>query len=138
MRRKLTDTERAARVERRAAARLIAATRADENRSWHEKRKALAEVARARLRRRRAKERAKAEKRDRSPKVTVLPHEVSKHGNRIDSTLGAAVFGVRKVTGNHEYRRAVGQRGHVRPPRRRELPAAMARRLERARQEWTS
>lgn len=55
-------------------------------------------------------------------------HRVSKHGTTIDSTLGTAVIGLHRITGNHAQRRAAGQRGHIRKPRRRELPRALERR----------
>lgn len=136
MRYRLTEQEKIERLARREDQRTAAADRAEGNRSWHEKRKELAEVARAKLRRARAKARAKAEKHEKAPKITVLPHTVSKHGTPIDSTLGTAVFGMRRVVANHADRRAMGARGKVRPPRRRELPAAEARRLERNRKAW--
>lgn len=139
MRYRLTEQQKIERRARRADQRETAAARADDNRSWHEKRKALAEVARAKLRRARAKTRAKAEKTAaKEPRITVEPYVVSKHGTRIDSTLGTALFGVQRVTGNHAERRAMGARGKVRKPRRRELPAAEARRIERNRKAWVS
>lgn len=142
-RRKLTDDERAARRDRRADTRLARSRTLEGNRAWHEqrallaeKRKTIAAVARAKLRRKRAKN---------TPPpltVTVLPHTVSKHGNPIDSTLGTSVVGGRRVDGTHAERRAAGARAEkpagttrLHRPRRRTLPAHEQRRLEHARRD---
>lgn len=128
MRRKLTDDQKAARRRRRGEARAAAAAVVEERRAWHRSRIAHAERLAAKARRRREKAKAKAARKDKAPKVTVAPHLVGKHGTPIDSTLGTAVIGLHRITGNHAQRRAAGQRGHIRKPRRRELPRALERR----------
>lgn len=122
----------AVREDQRAAAQ----ERVDARRAWHESRVHAAEKRTALARLKRAKARRKAAKKDTSPTVTVLPHTVSKHGNAIDSTLGVAVFGINPVSGNYRQRRAMGARGHVRKPRRRELPRAAQRRAQRLAETW--
>ena len=137
-RRKLTPDQKIVRRRARAEKREATAAVIEERRAWHQSRadaaKKAVEKARAKREKAKAKEAAKAlkaDRRDRKKRGVPEPdpfHRVSKHGTTIDSTLGTAVIGVRHITGNHEQRRAAGQRGHVRKPRRRELPRAIERR----------
>lgn len=142
-RRKLTADQKAERLERRAARRAELVRHVEGNRAWHEqrtilaeKRKTLAAVVRTKLRR-------KAAKNQPPPlTVTIRPHEVSKRGQRIDSTLGTSVVAGRKIVGTHDERRAAGARAEkpagttrLHRPRRRTLPAHEQRRLEQARRD---
>lgn len=131
MRRKLTADQKIIRSQRRMEERHAAAAVVDERRAWHQARAAIAEKRYQKAIARRAKAKAKAAKKDRSPKITLTPHTLGKHGTPIDSTMGTAIIGVRRITGTHAERRAAGQRGHVRKPRRRELPRAIERRAAR-------
>lgn len=131
---KLTPAEREARGERRANLRQAAANQIQLLREWRDQRERDAAA-------RRAKKKPETRSRgvDRVPDrlrgltVTVEPHTVSKRRNPIDSTLGT----FRGREGNHADRRARGQRGKGRKPRRRELPGAEARRIERNREAWS-
>lgn len=153
-RRKLTDDEKDARLERRASARAARAAVTAEQHAWWQN---AAQAARKRYERavaRRAKAAKKAAKKDKSPKITVTSFTVSKHGTPIASTVGEAVVHGRRITGNHEYRRAVGQRSHYGrdmlgmpgpKPRRRDLPGAVAKRaavaqarMDAARSRWSA
>ena len=64
--------------------------------------------------------------------VTETPYLVSKRGRRLAQPEDL------HPSGNYATRRARGQRGHVRPPRRRDLPGAVARRIERNRKQWAA
>ena len=152
-RRKLSDEQKDARLTSRAAARAARQAAVDANVEFHrasiaraekralkraEKRRKADEKARARL--------AKAEAKDRKRRgvtrpVGPVPHTVGKHGTPIDSTPGQAIVHGRRIVGNHDYRRQVGERSYYgrqgmglggRKPRRRELPGAVAKRLARA------
>lgn len=144
MRRRLTVEEKAARLEKREAARTAHETRVGEQRAWLESRadEAKKRVAKAKwLRARRLKKAAK--KAPKQPQVTILKHERSRDrghrgGSVIDSTLGTSIIRGGPVTANHSTRRSMGARGKPRQLRRRELPGAEQRRLERARKAWVS
>lgn len=147
-RRKLSTEEKTARLERRAAAREETAARVADRRSWHESHANAAKEWLAKRAKKRAKAKAKAARKDRAPRVAVLPHERGKirpgytEGQPIDSTLGTSVIAGRKVTANYADRRRAGARGEhpygttrLHRPRRRTLPAHEARALERARRD---
>jgi hypothetical protein len=140
MRRKLTEDQKTARRLARAWRRDRDTTIVEERRAWHQSRAIAAEkrTEKAAERRRKnaarvAKAQAKADAKDRKRRgqtapVGPVPYTIGKHGTTIDSTLGTAVIAARRITGTHEQRRAAGQRGHIRKPRRRELPRAVAAR----------
>lgn len=131
---------------RRTAALRAARELAEQLSEWRRSRAAEAK--------KRAKERALELRRqprgvDRVPahltglEITVEPHEVGKHGTRIDSSLGVwNLPGGRRYYGsNYAERRRFGQRGRwskSRPPRRRDMPGAQARRIERNRKAWSA
>jgi len=144
-RRKLTDEEKAARLERRAAARAAAQDKLVEQHTWWQDRARAARRRYDKAMARRAKARAKAAKKDRSPKVTVTPY--AEAYKQTTAKLGEAVVHGRRVTGNHEYRRAVGQRSHYGrdvlgtpgpKPRRRDMPGAVAKRIARNKGRWAA
>lgn len=158
---------REARRDRRALARIGRRVSRDALRAWHDERRAAADARRKEAREAppapvpyrvqvehgafswqlgnrgvdRVPERLSTNPLQRPP----APYEpVDERPDRqVDSRLGVvelvAPDGKRtKVRGNHATRRAYGQRGHSRRPRRRELPGAVERRLERRRKEWLS
>jgi hypothetical protein len=133
MRFKMTPAQRETRRERRAVARTIATEKRDAFRQW---RQARADLATKRAQQRRKELLAEPRGLDRVParlrglSVTVERLLVGKRG-----TLLAQPEDLHP-SGNHAERRARGQRGHQRKPRRRELPGAVERRLERRRKAW--
>lgn len=135
MKRRLTDVERATRLEQRAARRQAAADRVANLRDWHQTRATNAAKA-ARKRAKKLRKRARGV--DRVPAHlqglarTVEAVEVGKHGTKLAQPHDL------HPAGNHAQRRARGQRGKPRKRRLREMPRAEARRLERAQREWLS
>lgn len=127
---KLTHAERHDRVERRRTLRATTAEKVEALRDW---RQARAEVAKKRAADAAAARRSRPRGVDRVPArlhgltVTPEPHLVGKRCTRLAQPEDLA------PAGNYETRRARGQRGHQRPPRRRFMPGAEARRLERNR-----
>lgn len=126
----LTRPERRERVEARRSLREAAAAKADALRDW---RQARAEKAQKAAQERAAELRRRPRGVDRVPTrlqgldVTVKPHTVGKRGTRLAQPEDL------HPSGNYETRRARGHRGHQRPTRRRNMPAAVERRLERNR-----
>lgn len=127
------------RRERRAAARQAAADKVTELQAWFT---ARAEASNKAARKRAAELRSRPRGVDRVPDsggpfyTTWEPHLVGKTrdgvpGFPIDSTVGTSYVGGRKVVGPYAERRARGARGHARKPRRREMPGAIERRIER-------
>lgn len=139
-RRTLTELEREARVERRRSLREAAAVKVQSLREWREAQsKASLERAREKAIERNTQWRGvdRAPARLRGLAVTVEPHETSKRGRPIDSTLGT----YRDHEGNHAQRRAWGQRSEYFKPgkrRRRDMPGAEARRIQRNRKAWSA
>lgn len=150
-RRKFTPDEKIDRQARRMLERAERVAKVERQRDWIQ---ARATAARERLAERRKARRGKgAPSRgvDRVPErlrnlyPTSEPYIASPDERRraskrpagpdeIDPTLGE-YLGARAP---YRVRRAWGQRGHQRPRRRRELPGATQRRLERRRKEWLS
>lgn len=138
--RKLTEAEREARLERRAGRRKAAADLVQNLRDWHHAREQAAQKARDKA----AKKDAKRQRKnptsrgvDRVPDHLRGLHRTAKPvlvGKRHDIPLAQPED--LHPAGNHAERRARGQRGKTRPRRLREMPGAEARRLERARKEW--
>lgn len=126
-RRKLTSEQKAARSVARAVARSAERERIEANRRWHEGRAVEARRRFERAVKKRLKQFRKAARRDKSPKVMVLPYRPDPP-LQVNPSLGSAVLHGHRVTANYRERRAMGQRGRIRSPRRRELPAALARR----------
>ena len=152
MRRKLTPEQREARLERRAQARRQEQERVQELRDWHE-----AGPARAEQRRKKAAEAVKAaiaKARRQKKKVPVAPSrgvdrvperlkmgaaftvETHLYGKRDPAQERPLVQPAEYAGSNYRERRAQGVRGKPRKLRRRELPGAEARRLERNRRSW--
>lgn len=132
---KMYPEQREARRERRALGRTVIAEKRDELRQW---RQARADQATKRAKQLRKDRQEASRGVDRVPahlrglSVTVEPHLVGKHGTKLARPEDL------HPAGNHATRRARGQRGHQRKPRRRELPGAEQRRLERRRKAWLS
>lgn len=132
------------RTDRRAAAREQARAKVQNLRDWHQARIEAAE------KRRNARLKAKAEKTpaDRSSGVNRVPA----HLRGLAPTEGRHLYGKRDTeqmrplaqpedlhpSGNYATRRARGQRGHQRPPRRRDMPGAVVRRIARNKAEWNA
>jgi hypothetical protein len=141
-RRRPDPVQRQQRIDRRATAREQARAKVQNLRDWHQARIDAAE------KRRKARLKAKAKKAgdDRSRGVNRVPA----HLQGLAPTEGRHLYGKRDIeqkrplaqpedlhpAGNYATRRARGQRGHQRPPRRRDLPKAVERRLERNRKAW--
>ena len=126
MKRKLTPEQRQERLTRREKARHVAAEKVTVLREWHQARVAAAE--------KRAENRRQA-RQDQKPVEggpTVEPYLQSKHGTKLAQPEDL------HPAGNHAMRRARGQRGHTRKPRRRELPGSVERRIQRRQKEWLS
>lgn len=145
MRRKLTPEQAADRVDRRKAAREAALAKVAEIRAWRDGRRAAADERAADRRRERKRAIRQALQDGEQPRgvdrvpeaqrdlyVTVEPYRLGKRGTVLADPQD------RHPAGNYATRRARGQRGKPRRPRRRELPGAVERRLERRRQEWAS
>lgn len=119
---------RAATKRRREAARSFASKRVEDLRSWRDGRRRAAE--------KRTEQQRMA--RDTRPRgIDRVPDGLRVHlaePDLVPSKLGT----YRGVEANYADRRAMGQRGHQRPPRRRELPGAEARRVERSRKAWSA
>lgn len=140
MKYKMTPEQRAERTERRALLRANAVAKVDELRQWRQARIEQAE--------KRAKETRKAQRKsrltesrgvDRVParlRGFAITEDLHLVGKRRDTPL--AHPDDLHPSGNYASRRAQGQRGHQRSPRRRQLPGAVARRLERRRKAWLS
>lgn len=133
------------RADRRATAREQAKAKVQNLRDWHQ---ARAEAAEKRRQARRDAAKAKQAVEDLSRGVYRVPA----HLRGLTGTEGRHLYGKRDTEqqrplaqpedlhpmGNYETRRARGQRGHQRAPRRRELPGAIARRVERNRKQWAA
>lgn len=138
----------------RWAARADATALAEQLRGWRQK---CADAAKKRAMKQRREARKAARKAakagvrprgvDRVPdrlkglSVTVKQHEVSKAGNPITYETGVWNLpgGHRYYGSNYAERRRLGQRGRwskSRPPRRRDLPGAVDRRIKRNQKEW--
>lgn len=133
----MTPTEREARIERRRTAREAAAAKVDEFRQWRLKR---AEAAQIRIAQRDADLRKSRRRKTGFPVggvPTVERYDPKPRPDgtlpQVDSTLGTSIIGGRRITASYAERRARGARGRPRKPRRRELPGAEARRIERNR-----
>lgn len=144
MRFRLDKAAKAARLESRAAAREAASAKVTELREWRQQR---ADAARKRAKaEREARLRVADRGVNRVPEqyqdlyVTVERHEVGKREGAapIDSTLGVWNGPRGPYVANHDQRRRAGQRRKGRRPRRREMPGAVARRIERNRKAWLS
>jgi len=139
MKTKMTPELRAARIERRATIRTAVAEKRDELRQW---RQARADQAAKRAEQKRKDRQPVSRGVDRVPArlhgaaITVEPHVFGKRD--VDHARPLAQPEDLHPAGNHAERRARGQRGHVRKTRTRELPGAVARRLERRRKAWLS
>lgn len=127
MGKKLDVKGKARRLLKRDDLRRAEATRFSDQRAWLEegarqagKRKELAQQRREEIRD--AKEEGNSE-----PKQSRDLEE---------SPTGVSVVAGRTVTGNYQDRRARGARGKQRPLRRREMPGAIERRIERNRKGW--
>lgn len=68
-----------------------------------------------------------------APTRTILPHQIGKVRNGIEPS---PIYAEDNPRGNYRDRRAQGQRGKPRRTRRRDMPGAVERRLERRRGEW--
>lgn len=134
------------RADRRAMAREQARAKVQNLRDWHQARIDAAEKRRqARHDNAKAKQAVEDLARGvtRVPKhlqglsVTETPYTVSRV--RQDGRGGRVLAQPEDLhpAGNYATRRARGQRGHERGPRRRDLPVAMARRIERNRKQWS-
>lgn len=131
------------RADRRALAREQARAKVQNLRDWHAARHEAAE------KRRQARHEA-AKLKQAVEDTSRGVHRVPAHLRGLTGTEGRHLYGKRDTerarplaqpedlhpSGNHETRRARGQRGKQRPPRRRDLPGAVARRLERNRKAW--
>lgn len=124
-RRPLTSEQIVERVLRRETARKLAAEKVATMRDWFKARAEAAEKRKTEARKARAQRKPKPYVEQLHPTVEVETPE-----------LGTSLIGGRQVTAPYRDRRAMGARGHGRKPRRRELPGAVARRLERNRKEW--
>lgn len=135
----------ASRADRRATAREQAKAKVQNLRDWHQ---ARAEAAEKRRKARHDEAKAKQAVEDLSRGVNRVPV----HLRGLTGTEGRHLYGKRDTEqkrplaqpedlhpmGNYETRRLRGHRGHARKPRRRELPGAMARRVERNRKKWAA
>ena len=142
-RRRPDPAQRQQRADRRATAREQARAKVQNLRDWHQ---ARIEAAEKRRQARHDDAKAKQAVEDLSRGV----HRVPAHLRGLTGTEGRHLYGKRDTeqkrplaqpedlhpAGNYATRRARGQRGHQRPPRRRDLPKAVTRRLERKRKEW--
>lgn len=131
------------RADRRALAREQARAKVQNLRDWHQSRIDAAE-------KRRQARHEKAKAKQAVEDLTRGVHRVPAHLRGLTGTEGRHLYGKRDTerkhplaqpedlhpSGNYETRRARGQRGKQRPPRRRELPGAVARRVERNRKAW--
>lgn len=137
MRRRMTPQERQDRAQARAAAKAEQEVTREERRAWLSRRANQAKVAAQYARKLRLSEPRGV---DRVPERLRVTHELpglvveSKHGTPIVSELGTYLG----RSANYRTRRAMGQRGHRRRPRRRELQGAVNRRLIRRQKEWQS
>lgn len=130
----VTEAQRSALIERRAARKQAAADLADNLRDWRQKKaqKALKSAVK------------------RAKKLRKQPRGVDRvpaHLQGLSVTVEPVLVGKRSATplaqpedlhpaGNHAARRARGKRDKQRPLRTRELPGAVARRVERNRKMW--
>lgn len=133
MKRRLSEAERATRLEERAARRQAAADRVANLRDWHQTRatkaaKAAKKRAKKQRKQPRGFDRVPAHLKGLAPSVKAV--EVGKHDTKLAQPDDL------HPAGNHAQRRARGQRGNPRKRRLREMPGAQARRLERAQREW--
>lgn len=133
------------RADRRALAREQAKAKVQVLRDWHQ---ARIEAAEKRRQARHDDVKAKQAVED----LTRGVHRVPARLQGLTVTEGRHLYGKRDTKqqrplaqpedlhpmGNYETRRARGHRGHGRKPRRRELPGAMARRIERNRKQWSA
>lgn len=130
----LTVLEREERVTRRAKARAAASAKVEALREWRQARAdaAAKRAAEAAQKRRDQQQRGVDRVPDRllGLEVTVEPYAVGKRG-----TVLAQPDDLNPM-GNYADRRARGVRGKKRKPRRRELPGAVHRRVERNRKAW--
>lgn len=135
MKHKPTTVEREARVTQRATLRAAAAEKVGALREWRE---ARAQAALEKSREAAAARNALPRGVDRVPErlrglaVTVEPYTVGKHGTVLDQPEDF------DPAGNYRQRRLRGERGKPRRLRRREMPGAEARRIERNRKAWSA
>lgn len=115
------------RARRRLAARAARAVKVASIRKWHEDRLALAEL--------RAVGRAAAES-TRETGADRVPARLHFERTEFHPTLVPELGTYRGVSAPYRDRRAMGQRGHAPKTRRRDLPGAVARRVERNRLAW--
>lgn len=127
------------RARGRAARRQAITDRVADLRAWREDRIHAAEKARVERRDAAAKAHEEAVAAGQKPRgVDRVPEARRDNPDRLVYVETPSVGIYRGVAANYADRRAMGQRGKPRKPRRRELAGAVERRLERARQEWTS
>ena len=127
MRRKFTDEEREQRIEHRRAARQAQDDKVEGQRHWFQKR---------------ANKAVKRWKKGRKKQLAMTDrgvHRVPESMRDLYATFEVETPELgeyRGVQAPYANRRRMGQRGHQRQTRRRELPGAMARRMERNRKSW--
>lgn len=128
---KLTKDQADARRERRAAKREARQARAREFRSWFRDR-ANAGKERAAIR---ARKDRKASSGLRG--VDRVPAALTGWAPTVERVGDPPVLGTyRGKSANYATRRAMGQRGHAQRTRRRDMPGATARRIERNQKAW--
>ena len=135
MKHKPTTVEREARVIQRATLCAAATEKVEALREWRQARaRAALEKAREAAAARNALPRGVDRVPDRLKglSVTVEPHLVGKRGTELAQPEDF------DPAGNYRQRRLRGERGKPRRPRRRELPGAEARRIERNRKAWSA
>lgn len=129
-RRQFTPEQRTARIEGRATQRVAVEEKVGKLRAWRDDR---ARHARERA----AAKRLDAEDQERGiHRVPAALRDLSPTTEVETPELGT----FRGIEAPYATRRAMGQRGRPRrprPPRRRDLPGAMERRIERNRKEWS-
>lgn len=135
MKHKLTSIEREARRDARRAAREAAAEKVTLLKEWREARrtrafKATREAIEARRSQPRGIDRVPA--RLHGLAVTTEPYTQGKRGTELAQPADL------DPRGNYATRRARGERGKPRRLRRREMPGATARRIERNQKAWSA